>query len=257
MLFKPCPSCRKTIPFTIAVCPYCHKDEKGRDIAAQESVSVELDPQTRTDVEHLGSDDPVLRRTAADRLLQRGPAVVPFLIALVQEHTHKALPEAIRVLGRLRDPRAAGALTQALKIGQEEVHTAAVWALSRLNDPQAVGELLQTTERNNPTVQAYLGHALAEVQDARVRPALVRLARHANHEVAFQALWALGELGDIAAIPFLRRQLGRKDPVVRAAAEAALRRLGGPVRRVIPAGAYAGGAMVLAALAAWGWMIYR
>jgi HEAT repeat protein len=258
VLLKKCPHCLKEIPARMTACPYCHRNDKGQDVTAtgDESASP-MDGPLQAEIHQLGNEDPFIRKSASDRISQRGPAVVPHLINLVNEHTHKGVGEAVRLLGRIRDRRALSALSQALKVGNEEVRAIAVWSLSQLRDPQALPDLLTETERNNPTVQAYLGHAFAEVQDVRVRPALLRLAKHSNHEVAFQALWTLGESGDPSLIPFLRRQLSRKDPVVKAAAETALRRLGGPTRRILPVRWIVGvvaGIIILGILLGW---IYR
>ena len=234
MLLKKCAHCRKDIPPTMTECPYCHRDQTGQDAAAELTVDTSFDAQVQRDLDLLGSDDPFTRQTAADRIGQRGISVIPHLINLLQDHTHRGIYEAARLLGRLRDRRAVGALVEALNIGDEDLRTSAVWALSQLNDPRVLEELLREAGRNNPMVQGYLAHVLAGYQDPRVVPALIKLAQNKNREVSFHAIWTLGEAGDAAAIAPLRRLLGRRDALIRSAAEAALRRLGGPVRRTVP-----------------------
>jgi HEAT repeat protein len=260
MRLKKCSSCHKDIPHSITICPYCRRDEQGRDTSAPESslASVSVENQIREDLNLLAHDDPITRRSAADRISQKGPVVIPILTALLQEHTHKGMSEAARILGRLRDRRAAAVLIQSLKVGDEDLRTSAIWALCQLADPQTLDDLIQESERVNPAVQAYLAHVLAGYQDTRVVPALIKLAQNKNREVAFQGAWALGELGNSAAVYPLRVLLGRKDPVVRAATAAALRRLGGPVRRVYPLLSYAmaGMGIVLSAAGAV-WWFYR
>ncbi len=222
-------------------------------------VSVEAaDPKLLQDLTDLGSEDPYLRQAAAERVLQRGPAAVTALTAMVQEHSHKGVPEAVRLLGRLRDRRSLGALIHALKMGNEDLRANAVWALTQINDPQALEELLQEAHRNNPAVQAYLAYTLSTIQDPRVVPTLVKLSQHTSREVSFQAIWALGETGDRAAILPLRKLLACRDALLRSAAESALRRLGGPVRRAYPIGLWVG--VVMSVGLVWGlagWFFYK
>ena len=260
MLLKKCAYCRKDIPSSIVVCPYCHRDEKGQDVTlVEESSTPSLDAQAKADLNSLASDDVFERRNAADRLSQRGSAIVPMLINRLNEQNHKGLSEAARLLGRLRDRRAISALAQALKIGDEELRASAAWALGQLTDPQVLEEFLQESQRPNPVIQGYVAYRLAEYQDARVLPTLMKLARLPNREVSFQAVWAMGEAGNSAAVSFLLRMLRQKDPLLRAVTETALRRLGGPVRRTTPVLGFAIGGMVVAGLvlAAILWHFYR
>jgi HEAT repeat protein len=248
---KQCNHCHKEIPSTITVCPYCRRDEKGQELAADAAAPEAADSKLKDDLNQLGNEDPYVRRSAGDRIVQRGASAVPALSAMVSEHTHRGVPEAARLLGRLKDRRAIGCLAQALKIGNEDLRTTAVWALAQMNDPQALNELLQESERNNPAVQAYLAHIIGSVQDSRVVPALIKLAQHSSREVSFQAIWALGEAGNPAAIMPLRKLLGGKDDLLQSAAEASLRRLGGSVRRAFPLWAIITGLSVLL-LGLWG-----
>jgi HEAT repeat protein len=259
MLLKPCPYCHKNVPAGMTECPYCHRDEKGQEARfADAPSSASLDAALQHDLNQLTSDDPYARQEAAERINQRGSGVAPHLITVLNEQSRKGLPEIAKLLGRLRDRRAIGVLTQAMKIGDEDLRTAAVWALCQMHDPQVLPDLLQEAERPNPTVQGYLAHALAGYQDPRVVPALLKLSAQRPQEVVFQALWSLGEAGDAAAIPHLRRKLSRKDPLLFAAAAASLKQLGGPVRRRLPIVGYTIG--VIAALllvTMWAWHIYR
>jgi len=253
MRLKKCSYCSKDIPLTIAVCPYCRRNEKGEEIDLQTGVVDPGQSVSESELHDLRSEDPVLRINVSERLAQKGPAVVPFLIEFVNDHSHKGIPDAVRILGKIRDRRAVSALTQAVHVGDEDTRIAAVWALSQINDPETLNELLRECDRNNPSVQAYLAHILSGYQDARILPMLIKLAGHSSREVAFQATWGLGETGNAGAIYPLRRQLGRKDTLIKAAAQMALRRLGGPVRRVIPLWGSILGGVVGVALAVLGW----
>src|SRR3954469_11654060 len=129
MFLKKCAYCQKEIPSRAKECPYCRRDESGRDMAAAERAAQPLDAQAQSEIRALSHDDPVIRKEASDRLSQRGAAVVPVLINIVQEHTHQGAKEAVRLLGRLRDRRAVGALIRALQVGDEDLRGAAVQAL--------------------------------------------------------------------------------------------------------------------------------
>jgi HEAT repeat protein len=256
VILKKCPQCSKDIPASIRVCPYCQRDEKGQmPDATPEMLAV--DGQLRQDLKQLESEDPFARKAAADRIHQKGLAAIPLLVSFINEHTRKGVPEVAKLLGRLRDPRATSALLQAMKVGDEEVRTAALWALSQMNDSQALAALINEADRTHPLMQAYLAHALMGHQDPRISPALARLAQNSSREVAFQAIWSLGENGDAGAIPLLRRLLTRTDPVLKTAAQVALRRLGGPVRRLYPWWIWVCGASVLGVVGYVVWHFYK
>jgi HEAT repeat protein len=254
MILKKCPFCQKDIPAAISECPYCHRDESGRDVTLTEKA---LDSQSVRDVERLGSDDPVVRQQASDRLMDKGADVVPALIRLLNEHTSKGMTEAARILGRLRDRRAVPALLQALKIGDEDLRAAAAWSLHQLHDPGALNELLHELERKDNSIQPYLAFSLGGYQDSRVVPTLIKLAAHNSPEVAFQAVWALGEAGDKTAILPLRRLYSKKDLLLKAAAETALRRIGGPVRKMTSVWSWLGWTTGVGAVASLLWYAYR
>lgn len=251
MFLKECPACHKNIPSGIVLCPYCKKDEKGQNVAAETSAAG-IDPQFQTDLNGLSSDDPMIRQNASDQIAQRGIAVVPVLVQVLMEHSVRGLPEVAKLLGRLRDTRAIPALIQAGKIGDEDLRVAAVSALTAFREPEVLEELLAEANRPNPAVQGYIAHTLGNFQDSRALPILSKLAKHKSEEVAFQAVSAIGDLGDPSGIRVLRQMLSRKEPIVRDAAAGALRRLGGPVRRVVPVAYYLSGC--LAGIA--GWVIY-
>jgi HEAT repeat protein len=255
---KPCSQCHKEIPAGITECPYCHRREQGLEGNTTEQATLNsLEAQLQGELAQLEHDDPFVRQSAADRILQRGAAGVPLLNKVLNEHTRKGLPEVARLLGRLRDRRAIGALTQALKIGDEDLRIAAVWALTQFNEAQVLDELLNEIDRPNPMIQSYLAHTLVNYQDPRIVPSLIKLTDHKSPDVAFQAVWALGEAGDKTAIVALRKVLGRRDALLRAAAAFSLRRLGGPVRRAYSWQVYAaviGGLSVVSAIL---WHFYR
>jgi len=229
MLLKPCPFCRKDIPRAITACPYCHRDEQGKTVP-MDTAAPAADPASgkyfENDLSELASDDPFVREQAVVRMAQRGFGVVQALTSILSDHSKPGLAAIAKVLGRVGDRRALPALMQAAKLGDDELRTAAIWALAQFRDPEVLPALLSEAERPSPTVQSYLAYVLGGYQDARVIPVLSHLAGHSHREVAFQAAFALGEAGDAAGVAALRKAARRRDPVVRQAAAASLRRLG-------------------------------
>ncbi len=216
----------------MAVCPYCHRNDKGEDVLALETKKKTAFSQKHyeQDLLELGSEDPFVRDQAVERLAQKDSQVAEALISALADHNKPGLASIAKVLGRLRHPKALRVLHEALQTGDEELRVNVAWALGQYHSVETLPDLLAEMNRPNPTLQSYLAYAVGSLQDPRIVPALSKLARHSNPEVAFHAIDALGGTGDPQAIPVLRRALQRSEPVVRWAAEAALRRLGGPVR---------------------------
>jgi HEAT repeat protein len=233
MRLRPCPFCRKDIPAGITLCPYCKRGAAETPPAPSSSEPI-LDTGTKSDLNELMSDDGFARKSAADRLLRNGAALVPVLTRMMRENEPRKLGEVAQLLGRLRDPRAVAPLAEALRSADEDLHASAVWALAQLKTPEAINELLREAERNNPTVQSYIAHALSATEDARAVPALIKLARHRNLEVSLQAAWGLGEAGDTRAIGVLRQLWRREKGILKLVSDDALRRLGGAIRWAVP-----------------------
>jgi HEAT repeat protein len=235
MRLTQCLYCHKSIPVRMSECPYCHRDDKGQEIDASGIPAISsIDAGLQKDLTQLGSEDLYIRQEAAERIGQRGMKVVPMLVSILNEHSRKGLADIAKILGRLRDRSAIAALTQSMKIGNEDLRSAAVWALCQMNDAEVLPALLQEAGRQNPTVQGYIAHALAGFREARVTQTLAKLSADTSSEVAFQAVWSLGEVGDASTIPLLRDRLSRRDRLIDAAARYSLKRLGGPLRRRLP-----------------------
>ncbi len=260
MILKPCPYCHKDIPRSINVCPYCHRDEAGKPIqidtaaAPQEPISEKYFEQLLAD---LASEDPFHRDQAVLRMAQHGFGVVQALISILSDFAKPGLAGVARSLGKIGDRRAVPVLAQAAKMGDEDLRIASVWALSQFHEPEVLPVLLSEAERTHPIIQAFLAHTLGTFQDSRVVPVLSKLAGHPNREVAFQAVSALGEVGDRQAISVLKKTWRRRNPLVRAASAASLRRLGAKPSW-ISAYAFVIGIIGLALLGAGaGWFFYK
>jgi len=230
MILKPCPFCRKDIPRSITACPYCRRDEKGNSVVMDSSAASAASPASdkyfENDFQELASEDPFIRDQAVVRVAQRGAAVVPALLNILSAFAKPGLAGVARALGKIGDQRAIPVLAQAAKMGDENLRVASVWALTQFHEPEVLPILLTEAERPHPVIQSFLAHVLGTFQDSRVIPVLAKLAAHPNREVAFQAACALGETGDRQGIAPLKQIWRRRDPLVRAASAASLRRLG-------------------------------
>jgi len=237
MQLRPCPFCQKPIPKKMTACPYCHHDEQGQKVR-MDTAAPPPDPNEKkyyeNDMADLGSDDPYLREQAVVRMAQRGFGVVQALIDVLSNLNRPGLAATAKVLGRVRDRRAVPALTNALRMGDEELRSAAAWALGQIHEPQVLATFAAEADRQHPVIQAYIAYVLGSARDGNSVKPLAKLLSAPQREVAFQAACALGEIGDRDAAGPLRRALGHKEAVVRVAAAASLKRLGLSVRMLIP-----------------------
>ncbi len=228
MILKPCPFCQKDIPRSITVCPYCHKDELGKPVVIDSAIVETPGAERVTDMElkEMSHEDPFTRDQAVLRMAQRGNVVVPALVAILNDFSKPRLAGVAMALGKIGDARAIPVLGQAAKVGDEELRIAAVRALSQFHSPEVLPALLVEAERPHPVIQSYVANALGTFQDKRVVPVLSKLVEHPNREVAFQAAFALAETGDRDGAASLKRAWRTKDPLIRAASAASLKRLG-------------------------------
>ena len=213
----------------MTVCPYCHLDEMGQPVIMDSTLSADAgtDRYFENDLKELASEDAFVREQAGIRVAQRGFGVVQALVSILTDFAKPGLAGVAMSLGKIGDRRAIPVLTQAAKMGDEDLRLAAVWALAQFHEPEVLPVLISESDRPHTIIQGFLAHTLGTFQDSRVVPVLARLTSHPNREVAFQAACALGEVGDQAAIPALQKAWRRRDPFVRAASAASLRRLGG------------------------------
>src|ERR1051326_6659855 len=180
MILKPCPFCQKDIPRAIQVCPYCHRDEQGKFVSMDTSVTEEpgTDKYFQDDLAELASDDPFVREQACVRVAQRGFGVVQALISILSDFAKPGLAGVAMALGKIGDRRAIPVLAQAAKMGGEKLCTAAVLDLAQFHEPEVLPLLLSEAERPHPVIQSFLANVLGNFQDDRVVPILRKLAGH-------------------------------------------------------------------------------
>jgi len=212
----------------MTTCPYCHRDEQGEIVAMDTAAPiVEQSPrELEKDIKLLESEDAFVRDQAATRLAQKSFSATPTLIGLMQDHKSPTLPHIARILGRIGDKRAIAPLAQAARGGDEELRMGALWALAQFREPEVLPVLLSEAERAHPVTQSYLVHVLGGFHNADVIPVLAKLVSSPNAEVAFHAVSALGGFSTPASTKALQSAIRRKEPLIKAAASASLRRQG-------------------------------
>jgi cellulose synthase operon protein C len=94
-------------------------------------------------IPELRSEDPCRRQRAAALIVALGDEAIDPLIAAL--HNDGLRPAAIRVLGRLREPRSVPLLTEFLRAGHVTDRVAAADALGDVRDPRTADDLLQAT----------------------------------------------------------------------------------------------------------------
>jgi HEAT repeat protein len=247
MQLRPCPFCSKPIPKKITACPYCHRDEMGQPVRMDTAAAAPVDDAKffPNDLQDLGSDDPFVREQAVVRMAQKGFGVAQALISVLSDLGKPGLAATAKVLGRIKDRRAIDALANAARMGDDDLRTAAIWALGQYREPEILQIFNREIERQHPTLQAYMAFVMSGFHDSTALAPLAKLAKSPNREVAFQAACALGELGDRTAGSALKKAYRHKDPVVRSAAAASLKRLGLSAVTASRAWMWAVGAIVL------------
>jgi HEAT repeat protein len=168
-----------------------------------------------------------------DEAAAEGAAAVDALVAVLADRDAAARRGAAAALGRVADPRAAGALVGLFKDADVPVRDAAIGAVAVIGLP-AADALLEALRDRTATVRAAAAAALSQVGEGRVAAALIaRLsggspAQHAGRELrvvqgredlddARDAADALGRLLEhsIRALPpdALRRCAGLADVI--------------------------------------------
>lgn len=170
-------------------------------------------------IAQLRSAIPDLRWAAADALAERGEArVVDALIRVMHDPrgTGRVCVMA-KALGRIKDPRAIGALTEAVTVrGNEDLRVCAIQSLGMIGDKRAVPTLIEALKQRNMPVEAAKSLARLGGDDA-VTPIA---AAAEDPLLRFWMIQSLGELGRMKALPWLTRYAHEPSPVREAVAEA-------------------------------------
>ncbi|HZW05251.1 MAG TPA: HEAT repeat domain-containing protein, partial [Anaerolineaceae bacterium] len=196
---------------------------------------------------------------AFEALHNLGPRAVPALIAAAKHENEQIQWNAVKLLGRIDDPRAVNALIDLYKEGSRyrraqtvaetlvKVGAAAVKPLQAILEKEpmpfdAVRILLSMEDQSSipliiKALKADLKHSdsrirelvamyLGKTRDARAVPALLQLLTDPVAKVRAETVKALETIGDPSAVAGLKKALADTAPDVQAAAAAALQKLG-------------------------------
>lgn len=123
-------------------------------LEAVQSLAAQHDPaQLRHLLAALDDEDPDVRETALDGLIDCGPAAIPGLLELLREGALDAREAAVRGLIALRDPAAIGGLAAALEHDSSAwVRIPAAQGLGQLGGQMAVAALARALQDKHPDV---------------------------------------------------------------------------------------------------------
>lgn len=134
-------------------------------------------------------------------------------------------PDTVRVcimaqsLGRIKDPRALGPLTEAaFDFDNRDLRLCAIQSLGMLGDPRAIPKMIEALEMRNMPVAA--ASALARIGDERGVQPIINAA--ADNELTLWMVRALGELGSMKALSYLQTLSDNKKTIIQNAADESL-----------------------------------
>ena len=201
------------------------------DAQAHEAILRALAAQTAPErieqlVGILRGDEPSRRNAALSSLIEIGAARPADLTAALQHPVVEVRLHVAEVLGDLRHPAGAAALTERLADLREQpnVRHAAAQALGKIGDQAALPALVQAAEQAEFWVRYSAIEALGRLGDARAVPPLLQLLRQ-DAWMRPATVQALGSIAAVEAVPDLAAALDDSSDAVRAAAVEALLRI--------------------------------
>ena len=157
----------------------------------------------------LSDDNPDVRYTAALSLGELNDKLsVEALVDVVEGDGHPMPRQAaVIALGLIGDPRATGALTEALRSAPPDVRFQATTSLAQVNPEAAVGPLRRALKDEDPEVRGSATAALGDLGDPRAANAVARLLDDPRPGICLEAAVALSRLGDRRGTPVLAAAL--------------------------------------------------
>ncbi len=159
--------------------------------------------------------DAQARRNLSEALTHQGAEALPALIEALNDNRWYVIRNAIVILGRIRDPRAAAHIRPFLGHKDLRVRREVVHALARMGGIIAVKSLLQLVEARDKELclQAFL--SLGIMKDPSAVPALVKFLQTRDFlmkqvELKKGAIKALGAIGSPEAAPCLEHLLKKQ-----------------------------------------------
>ena len=203
------------------------RDADVRNVAARSLGRMKLQAAEEALVALLGKHDQAVSARIAAICIEMGPRTAPLLIRTLRDGPPRARFWAARILGEIRDGRAARSLGDALLDPEDDVRSSAVWALGQLAD-RATAPLIEPLLRDPRWfVRAHAAEALGKIGDGLHAPALGEMLRDSSWWVRKNALDALVLLGQ-PSLPPLTKAFHGDDRFARDCAIEALVTLGVP-----------------------------
>jgi HEAT repeat protein len=201
------------------------RDSDVRNVAARALGKMKLQAAEEALVGLLGKHEQSVSARIAAICIEMGARTAPLLIRTLRDGTPKARFWAARILGEIRDNRAARSLGDALLDPEPDVRSAAAWALGSVAERSTSG-MLETALRDPVWfVRAHAAEALGKIGDSSITPALGRMLEDRSWWVRKNALDALVLLGEPAK-PALLAALESDDRFARDCAAEGLSVLG-------------------------------
>jgi HEAT repeat protein len=201
------------------------KDPDVRNVAARALGRMKLQAAEEALVGLLGKHEQSVSARIAAICIQMGTRTAPLLIRALRDGTPKARFWAARILGEIKEARAARSLGDALLDPEPDVRSAAAWALGSVADRSTAGMVEAALRDPVWYVRAHAAEALGRVGDPSVTGALGRMLEDRSWWVRKNALDALVLMGEPAK-PALYAALESNDRFARDCAAEGLAAMG-------------------------------
>lgn len=153
-------------------------------------------------IEQVRLDDPLSDRTYQEnRELIEVPASIPTLSEhLRDDPSAKVRQYCALILGRIGDPSAVPALTEALSDDDAGVRDRAVGALMQIGEEQAEAAFIEALDTGSRDAKITVLVELERAMSVQAVPAIVELAKANEGMVSKNAIDTLGGIGDVSAV---------------------------------------------------------
>lgn len=169
----------------------------------------------------LTSPDKDVRSNAAHALTIIGDVAVPEMVNAINGGSPSQKVGCAAAVGKLRTPRAIGALVGALSAKEEEVRLACRDSLVAMKKP-AVKALIGALGNKDAFTRQHASEALGEIGDKDAGAPLIKVLDDENRLVRLAAAYAVGKVKDSAATQPLMARLKDTDRETREAAAVSL-----------------------------------
>jgi HEAT repeat protein len=174
----------------------------------------------------LPDEDPDVRSSAANALLNMNAADFDLLRQLLHDNRWQLRQIVVYLLGQLKDSRSIPELVAALSDLYPEVRWSAAGALARAAGADAAVLLLNSLQNQDDTMRWVTAMELGGIGNPIAGPQLIFALNDQESDVRALVARALGQLVFKSALPHLLAALQDKEPKVRAEAASALGKLG-------------------------------